>query len=370
MADEQQFARVPRCVVQEVLADGTSPLHLRLQLSRCLSQRSCEKGNADAALGVQDVTVEAALLEARCTTAVASFLPHEDILRLRAASTEMLFDVMQPQLSVACSAGSDTDESCDVSLTEVHDRIRARLWLQRLGTVTQGSADESVFETRVRSFVDVAMRRRLESEVAAAKALMEDEVREAKASMLQCVQVVSEEVDRRVRDNVLSLQVEFERRTADQAKSLHEMVERRVTEQTQLLQAEVDRRTDGVRVAMDRCARDQQEAASQLRAEVALTRAMLEERVWEQEKSAEQFGLELETLRAQMVELTAIRQALEERVADQEETAAQLRGEIAVLTGRVGKRFQGRALAMCWAPLVACLQPCSAAMRDQRMSRY
>lgn len=376
---------VPRCVLREVLEDGCCPLHLRIQLARVLRGNTSAAARADGQK--MDTTPCEALLDAGldgildagCTSAIAAFMSHEDLLATRAAGTEPLCSMMRRPLveesssaavpavrsqlpgpaahgegltdmdhlaSIAVAATRGDNELLEAlqlvdgpenqgsvpaalsALANVHRRIRVRLWLRRLAEITAGGADEDIFETSVRSFVDDALRRRLEAEVAAAKRGMEGEVRTAKANMLQCVQAISEEVDRRVRDKVAALQEEFDRRAGEQAHGLREMVEQRVSEQTLALQAEVNRRTDCVREAVEQRAREQEEAAARLHAEVANIRSVLEERVREQEDVAHRLTNELTTLRTKFFDITGEREALEARVAEQEALAVRLQSEL------------------------------------------
>lgn len=339
MADCIDTVALPRYLINEVLTDGVCSLHLRVQLSRTSSHD-----------GAARQPTQGLLAEPRCFAGVAAFLDHHDVLSARTASAGMLGDVMQPDpFSSAC-----TFHDSKSALTKVHDRIRARLWMEKLAVVTVGSPDESVFETRVRSFVDEATKRRLESELTEAKARMEREVREAKESMLQCVQAVSEEVDRRVRDKVASLQAEFERRTDEQAKALREMVERRVFEQTSALQAEVDRRTNAMKSAMEHRAHEHEASATKLRIDVMNTRIALEERVQLQEKTAVALATELQALRTHLLDLASIRDILEARLLEQEKVAESLKDKLAAAMSAPQSRQLGRASnACCWSFLSA-----------------
>eukprot|EP00928_Gymnodinium_smaydae_P055134 TRINITY_DN3873_c1_g3_i1.p1 TRINITY_DN3873_c1_g3~~TRINITY_DN3873_c1_g3_i1.p1 ORF type:complete len:476 (+),score=110.32 TRINITY_DN3873_c1_g3_i1:56-1483(+) len=402
---------LPKCLIREVLADGTCPLHVRLQLQRAVAGEldgSSSKATAASCFEAGDAVLpQAALLNG------AAFLSYADCLAARTVNTAFLCDFMSrpagcdavaasalPAASVSSSvaaavgtlgatiagavdprrpaeadaetgggggdfaaaaaepgrgdaaaaaaadvpAGVPADSEGrdatsvrvetalpEVRQVDIYNRIRARLWLQRLGDVTLGARDESVFDTAVRSYVDEGLRRRLEREVAAAKLMMEAEVREAKSSMLQCIQVVSEEVDRRVRENVVALRAEFDRRTSEQARGLQEMVERRVIEQTAAMQAEVDRRTESVRIAMEDCAREQVAAAARLRAEVAETRTSLEARVRQQEASAANLANELHVLRGQLRDLCHVRAQLLVRVQEREQVVALLRDQLQAL---------------------------------------
>lgn len=291
-SETSNYVQLPRYLVQEVLADGCCPLHLRLQLARALTGDSVEAAAASPLVGPVACPVG---LDAHCTSAIASFLAHDDLLMTRACSVDHLCGAMQRQPDEQEEILDSQGNTRPVEL--VHDRVRVRLWLQRLGEVARRTPDEHVFETSVQSFVDEALRRRLEDEVAVAKEGMEAEVHAAKANMLQCVQAISEEVDRRVRDKVFALQQEFEKRALEQAQGLRDMVEQRVSEQTEALRAEVDRRTECVRVALEQRMQEQEEAAARLRAEVANTRSALESRILEQEGAASRLNSEVLYLR-------------------------------------------------------------------------
>lgn len=326
--DQGAFVTVPRCVIQEVLADGCCPLQLRLQLQQALAGDFSEVAR-EAAYPANEAAAASAAVA--CAGSVASFLELDDLLSSRATGTDFLCAIMQRQPEDDCSWHISEPPTPparayggkDVA-TDVRDKLRVRLWLQRIGDVAAGTADERIFETTMKSFWDDALRRRLEDEVAAAKRGMEDEVRAAKENMLQCVQAISEEVDRRVANKVAALQKEFDQRAAEQARGLQEMVERRVCEQTAALQAEVDRRTESVRAAVEQRAREQEEAAIRLQEQVARMRSSLEERVREQEEVATRLGAELASLRGHLAELTVVRDKLEARILESERNEAAL----------------------------------------------
>jgi len=354
-------------VVQEILEDGCCPMHLRLQLSRSLAAASAS-GIAATPAEMPSGLVGPAGVDGRCAAAIAACLAHEDALSLRAVGAGPLCGVMQrPVWSEGCEVEEEAeDEEEEVegrsvcasngleeasgataaearlrrnpaSLSEVHNRIRVRLWLRRLDQATADSPDEGIFEASVRSFVDGAMRRRLEAEVAAAKASMEGEVRIAKANMLRCVEAISEEVDRRVTEKVTALQEEFDRRATEQAALLRDLVERRVSEQTAALRAEVDRRTDHVKAAVESRARAQEDVTERLQEEVHRIREALSARVSEQEDIAARLHQELVGLRSNFAELATVRDGLQLRVADQEAVANRLHAEIQTLRTAAAK---------------------------------
>lgn len=337
MPEPSGSVQVPRWVLKEVIEDGCCPLHVRQQLARALSTDAVpQQHEANSGLLSGDGSGDSG-----CAAAIAEFLPLEALLSVRATGASVLGAFMQ---HLPDGRQSSDEESLRPPLASMHDRIRVRLWLQRLEQLTKGVEDERVFESKVRSMMDEALRRRLEGEVAAAKTLMEEEVRAAKANMLQCVQAISDEVDRRVRDKVAMLQDEFDQRAAEHVKCLQELLQQRVTEQTAALRAEVDRRSDLVRAAMEERARAQEEAARCLQEEVARIRRELETRIAEQEETAAQLARELSEVRASFRDLVAIRHALESRVLEQEETARRLSQELVTLKESPGSGSSARAL--------------------------
>lgn len=325
---------VPCYVLREIVRDGCCPLHLRTQLTRVLGERSVPQESREDPCGILfDV------LDGRCASAITAFLPLPDILATRSVSSEFLQYAMRrqeeepSQEALICSSSEsnmlpDWETPVKDAVECVHDRIRVRLWLQRMAEITSGSTDEAVFESRVRSFVDRSMRLRLEEEVAAAKRGMEEEVRTAKSNMLQCVQAISEEVDRRVREKVDALQEEFDRRSDEQDRALRELVEDRVTQQTEAMKAEVDRRTNCVREALESRAKVQELIASKLQLEVADIRQALEQRVHEQEVTVLHLTSELDSLRTHFGDVAHVRESLECRVAEQENAMMELTNQL------------------------------------------
>lgn len=349
---EGAFVPVPRGVIQEILDDGCCPLQLRLQLQRALAS-DCRPPDGACANAQCSGALVGGLSEAAscCAGAVASFLQLPDFLAARVAGADFLCAVMQRQpdemdtpvatsevpfdlspsvlsevmvwseavneehvanlpssiqvIQAACATGAAKD---------VRDKVRIRLWLERISTVAAGTADEKLFETRMKKFVDEALRRRLEGEMAQAKANMLQCIQ----SISQCVQSISEEVERRGQEKVAALKEEFDRRVSEQATKLQDMVERRVNEQAKALQVEVDRRTELVRAAVEQRAREQEEVAFRLQAEMATMRTTLEERVREQEEVALHLSAEIAYNRRHLAELTADRAKLEARILETE----------------------------------------------------
>lgn len=336
---------VPCHILQEILEDGCCPLHLRSKLQRLMTDSSQTADESECCRGILED------LDDRCTLAITSFLPTAELLAARACSSELLHNAMRRpfeadfQGSIQSSSSSSPphaphapSESPDLAPTRritdqdtsgvVHDRIRVRLWLQQISQLTAGTADETVFETAVKNYVDSNMRQRLQGEVLAAKQGMAEEVRAAKASMLQCVQAISEEVDRRVHEKVTSLQAEFDKRVAEQDTALREMVERRVSFQTEAMRAEVDRRTDSVRHALESQAKVHEDVAVKLQGEVLSIREALTQQVHEQESTVRNLSTELCSLRNQFAEVNAVRAALEAKIVAQEEAVVELRTQL------------------------------------------
>merc|ERR1719277_2663878 len=101
-------------------------------------------------------------------------------------------------------------------LGKAHDRIRTRLWIQRVADVNRGSADETVYETPVRRLADDALRRPMEAEMRDARRDMEQQIR--------------------------AFQVEVDRRMEQQAVRVHAIVEERVQQQLDtILAAEMEK---------------------------------------------------------------------------------------------------------------------------------
>lgn len=382
-----RLIEIPEILVQEIIEDGCCPLHLRIQLASALDTSDQSDCNAKC-LTAEDESSEAACTALAivgllggpmhpvggCYTSLSAYLEVSDVLAARAASSAAMCGLMQrPEDEGECSfveekelarahpvqaeaqeVTTDTERGEQAHDVEqlvveapvaairtrrsargrVHDGIRCRLWLQRLYLLTKSMPDERVFETMVRSYVDEALRRRLTAEVEAARQLMEEEVREAKATMLQCVQAISEEVDRRVREKVSMLQDEFDRKANEQVRALQDAVERRVGEQTAALRAEVDRRSDCVRAAVESRARAQEDVAKRLQDEVVRIRQELESRVGEQEDVAGRLAMELSEVRRSFQDLVMVRQALEERLLYQEGASERLRAELAQMPSR------------------------------------
>lgn len=180
---------VPGEILWEVLEDGSCPFHLRVLLSQalrgcCESQRDCKPAEGGETL--------LTTLDQRCLAAVAAHLPLSEVLALRTGSREALQWAMKRPTA---------DEG---PLRQVHNRIRTRLWMRRVADLTEGTDDESVFETRLRGYADEALRRRMEAELHEALVNSEQQIRD--------------------------FQTEVSRRMAEQEERTRSMVEARVQE--------------------------------------------------------------------------------------------------------------------------------------------
>lgn len=211
MPELKSSVLVPRSLLEEVIYDGCCPLHLRLQLGRLLSVPATKEP--------VPLTVDMGgllALNRPCLEAVAGYLPLADVLSVRSCSEEQLQWAMQPE----------AEERSPRHL--VHDRIRTRLCMQRISDLTAGTTDESIFETRLRSLADEALRARMETEMRQALARMEDQIRTFQA-----------EVDRRFEDQERHSRLVVERRVqeelgvilASEVAKVQAMVEERVREQ-------------------------------------------------------------------------------------------------------------------------------------------
>jgi len=141
---------------------------------------------------------------APCLPLVAGSLPLAEILAVRACDTACLMWAMQRAIEQFGELG------------KVHDRIRTRLWIQRVGDLNVETADETVYETPLRSYANDALRRRMEAEMAAAKTDMERQIH--------------------------AFQAEVDRRMEEQAIRVHGIVEDRVQQQLDtILAAEMEK---------------------------------------------------------------------------------------------------------------------------------
>lgn len=160
-----------------------------------------------------------------CVALIAESLALAEVLAMRACSLAALDWVMQRTSSQlvhddGCEEGiaghmyaadgagplAVASVATDLgALPKVHDRIRTRLWIQRVAELNRDNSDETTFETQVRSFANDALRRRMEAEMAEAKRDMERQIH--------------------------AFQAEVDRRMEEQAHRVHAIVEERVQQQ-------------------------------------------------------------------------------------------------------------------------------------------
>lgn len=229
---------VPRSLLREVLADGCCPLHLRLQLSRCLGSKvpaplmACDASSssesadhpvelADAAAPVEAIDQASVLttLDPRCLAGVAGYLPLAEVLAVRACSREPLQWAMQR---------AHVDKAQEhAPFHRVHDRIRTRLWMQRIADLTAGTKDESVFETQMRSLADEALKSRMEDEMQEALAHMEEQIQSFQAEVDRRLEEQERHVRRMVEERV---QQELDAILVSEVAKVQVMVEERVRE--------------------------------------------------------------------------------------------------------------------------------------------
>jgi len=139
-----------------------------------------------------------------CLVLVVCGLPLPEVLALRAVNSSALQWAMD-------SAIAHLGEVC-----QAHHRIRTRLWIQRLEEINRYTAEESLYDSKVRRLADDALRRRMEAEMADARQDMENRIRD--------------------------FHVEVDRRMEAQAVRVHAIVEERVQQQLDtILAAEMEK---------------------------------------------------------------------------------------------------------------------------------
>ena len=225
---------VPRRLLCEVIQDGCCPIHLRLQLSRVVdgSDRSLKSAEVEErkdpeqtdhaeAMSCVGSDVKAtwptAGLSGHRLSAVALYLSLSELLQVRASNREAVQLVMQQR----------TADGHAEQLRHVHNRIRTRLWMHRIEDVTAGTKDESVFETRLRSLADEALRSRMENEMQDALLQMEEQVRTFQGVVDQRLQEQEQTMKRMVEERV---QQELDTILRSEMMKVQSMVEQRVRE--------------------------------------------------------------------------------------------------------------------------------------------
>eukprot|EP00747_Dinoflagellata_sp_TGD_P022109 gnl/TRDRNA2_/TRDRNA2_128912_c0_seq1.p1 gnl/TRDRNA2_/TRDRNA2_128912_c0~~gnl/TRDRNA2_/TRDRNA2_128912_c0_seq1.p1 ORF type:complete len:370 (-),score=99.23 gnl/TRDRNA2_/TRDRNA2_128912_c0_seq1:108-1217(-) len=184
---------VRRTLLQEVLRDGTCPVHLRVQLAAAL--RQAETADEVRANGSFAIGTPLACIDGRCLALVASSLPLAEVLNTRATALGGLAWVMR-RAAAEAEAAETAHKGREArgpatALRKVHDRIRTRLWVRRIDELTTGTNDETVFVTAMRSFADDALRRRMEAEM-----------RESRAQMEREIHLFHDEIDHRIEEQV------------------------------------------------------------------------------------------------------------------------------------------------------------------------
>eukprot|EP00928_Gymnodinium_smaydae_P037250 TRINITY_DN25890_c0_g1_i1.p1 TRINITY_DN25890_c0_g1~~TRINITY_DN25890_c0_g1_i1.p1 ORF type:complete len:711 (+),score=124.90 TRINITY_DN25890_c0_g1_i1:34-2166(+) len=232
-----EYVAVQRGLLWDVLRDGTCPLHLRVRLEQAFRQPAVDPpvvvpspATVDASVegDIQPSIVELSVdkqvhindLSGRCSAAVVSMLSLPDALAIRSCGSFGLNWAMERVVAEG------------TELEKAHNRIRARLWIQRVSDLTAGTADETIFETQVRSFANDALRRRMESEMV-----------EAKLHMERQILAFQGEVDRRMEEQAMRVQTIVEERVQDQLDTIlasemervRQLVEERVQERVRLL---------------------------------------------------------------------------------------------------------------------------------------
>merc|ERR1711920_577425 len=108
---------------------------------------------------------------------------------------------------------------------------------RRIEDVAAGTRDEGVFETRLKSFADQALRSRMETEMQEALAHMEDQIRAFQAEVDRRLEEQEQHVRRLVEDRV---QKELDAILATEVVKVQAMVEERVKERVSaIFQGEV-----------------------------------------------------------------------------------------------------------------------------------
>eukprot|EP00928_Gymnodinium_smaydae_P046921 TRINITY_DN31287_c0_g1_i1.p1 TRINITY_DN31287_c0_g1~~TRINITY_DN31287_c0_g1_i1.p1 ORF type:complete len:377 (-),score=88.86 TRINITY_DN31287_c0_g1_i1:129-1097(-) len=215
-------------------------MHLRLRLGRLaegLVEDSSGVGAADVgcaaaslpadpvppAPDVPEAQVEPALevsplegLSAPCLACVVAYLPLAEILAVRTCAQEPL----QWAMDHAAEEESGPQH-------RVYDRIRARLWLRRVEDITAGTKDESIFETRMRSLADEALRSRMETEMQESLRHMEEQIHQFQSEVDRRLEDQERQVRRMVEERV---QQELDTILANEMVKVQAMVEERLRE--------------------------------------------------------------------------------------------------------------------------------------------
>lgn len=169
---------VPRQVIEEIMKDTCCPIHLRLSLGRAVRKAIENRGgitkchrekdhmgfvtnflfpssstSADVFKTTDKTLCPLTALDPCCLAAIIAYLPLAEVLSLRTGSSEALqWAMMKP-----------VDEICTRLQRHERDRIRARFLMQQIAELTEGTQDETVFQSRLRSYADEAQQRRMEA---------------------------------------------------------------------------------------------------------------------------------------------------------------------------------------------------------------
>lgn len=237
---------VPGEVLREVLEDGCCPVHLRLRLARALRRHAECSEDSEVAVVANSPTHNPSsmcdaspltALDPACLAGIAAHLSLIEVLSLRAGSREALQWAMQ----------RTTEE--EGALRQVHDRIRTRLWMRRIADLTTGTEDESVFETRMRSYADETLRRRMETEMHEALENMEQQIRAFQAEVDRRMEEQEQRVKAMVEERV---QEELDAILAAEIAKVQAMVEEQVREKVGgIFQREVRRTVRDLQVKLD-----------------------------------------------------------------------------------------------------------------------
>mmetsp|Transcript_45764 Transcript_45764/g.83838 ORF Transcript_45764/g.83838 Transcript_45764/m.83838 type:complete len:364 (-) Transcript_45764:45-1136(-) len=274
-----ELTLVPRQLLCEIIEDGSCPLHIRLELERCLSGTegpladAVSKGASDAVSKggmicqadapergeelqerrhiARVSTLEGnslfCLFEAPHFAGVMAYIPFEEVLALRASSRVCLKWAMYQAVS------------SDAPWQVLRNRIRARTWLRRIADVTAGTKDESIFETKMKGLVDSALRSRMETEMQEALAHMEDQIRTFQAE----VDLRLEEQEKHIRSMVEQrVQEELGERLVSEVAKVQVMVEERVRDRiSTIFKRELQKTVRDLQAKLDAIAQENEQLA-------------------------------------------------------------------------------------------------------------
>lgn len=222
---------VPCTLVRELLADGTCPLHLRLQLQRLLdAQHKKAEPEITDVEEVDRAVASQAAPEPPSPLTLAALGP---MLALALQWLE-LPDVLAARAVSSCCLQWASHSACEPlgAVSVAHRRIKSRLWIECVAAANKGSKDETVYESRVRQLADDALRRRMEVEMTQARTEMERQIRNFQA-----------EVDRRMEQQAVRVHAIVEERVQQQ---LHTMLASEMEKVRMLVEERVQARVRAV----------------------------------------------------------------------------------------------------------------------------